>query len=140
MNRPTCETCPFWKPIEADPGAGRCQYNAPAPTNDIALDSALAFWPITGSKDFCGCHPQFADFKFQWRQAEIRAIDEVQKVRCQETWLNARCMLTNGHSGSHEYHHRDLDQYPGRCQIFMKGERCGKQTGHEGKHVWERGD
>lgn len=129
MNRPTCETCPFWAVIVPDAVGGECHCNPPP-------------WRSTQSTDFCGSHPQFADFKFQWRQAEIAKLDEQSLLnRCDDMFHGARCILEPGHHGSHQ--HTGLvgavDQ-PDRCPIFIGGERCAKQAGHDGKHVWESGD
>lgn len=129
MNRPTCETCPFWDaPVFlSSSGPGRCRHDAPTLGPEPFYQ---AMFPPMFSTGFCGEHPGFQAY-----------LDESKKPdSCAETWLNARCMLAKGHDGNHEYHHRDLDREPSRCPVFVKGERCGKQAGHEGKHVWDRGD
>lgn len=131
MNRPTCETCPFWAVIVTDAVGGECHCNPPP-------------WRSTQSTDFCGSHPQFADFKFQWRQAEVAKQGEQAKAkRCEKIMLNhAYCVLPVGHAGPHEARGLFMDE-PDRCQWVVgneHGERCGKKGGHDGKHVWESGD
>lgn len=141
MNRPTCETCPFWEQPK-DGSIGQCRKNAPLNAGTHYAIRVFAAWPETGRADWCGEHPQFADFKFQWRQAEIAKLDEQSLLnRCDDMFYGARCILEPGHPGNHQ--HTGLvgtvDE-PDRCPIFIGGERCGKRAGHDGKHVWERGD
>lgn len=144
MNRPTCETCPFWANKKwgfPNEDKGECHVREPSRSVGT-LSLGVGVWPETRKDDFCGQHPQFADFKFQWRQAEITALDEKAKAnRCDNMLHAARCLLHRGHDGHHQ--HTGIVgplEEPERCSIFVGGKRCGKQIGHGGKHVWERGD
>ncbi len=72
MNRPTCETCPFWaKPHsdEASSAIGQCRRSAPRPAE--CFD-----WAKTYSTDWCGEHPDFPE----WRRRERAAIFQKQQV------------------------------------------------------------
>lgn len=68
MNRPTCETCPFWSTIgfDEDSGLGMCRRLPPAIPSTIAQEDRngpdhilLGFWPHCGKDAFCGEHPDF---------------------------------------------------------------------------------
>lgn len=69
MNRPTCETCPFWDKF-SDTGRGGCRRRSPQV--DAAASERLengptsrhfgaqyGHWPTTGVAAWCGEHPQF---------------------------------------------------------------------------------
>ena len=63
MDKPICNTCPYWN-------HGMCQRHAPRPTwvfetrttIEWKKDDADAFWPETGSHDWCGEHPDFPEY------------------------------------------------------------------------------
>ncbi len=158
MNRPTCETCPFWDRFadaSLPDGGGLCRIGRP-------VSGPVIGWRATNFKDWCGEHPDFQ----AW-------IDESKNPpRCTETFSSAQCVHDKGHQGVHEYNLQELppsrchnmfrsarctleqghkgshihgiiadpmDQ-PGRCPLFIGGERCGREIGHEGLHVWANGD
>jgi hypothetical protein len=66
MDRPTCETCPFWDgPDEV--GTGICRRHAPTPAkrsteqDKSEQDKSERFpvWPRTVEDEWCGEHPDF---------------------------------------------------------------------------------
>jgi hypothetical protein len=61
MDRPTCETCPFWDgPDEV--GLGICRKHAPTPsTTRTEPEKSFRFpvWPLTVEDEWCGEHPDF---------------------------------------------------------------------------------
>lgn len=64
MDRPRCETCPFWDKLTDDVIAfGRCRRHPPTVipnTYKVLLDDApLTLWPKTDRSDYCGDHPDF---------------------------------------------------------------------------------
>lgn len=141
MNRPTCETCPFWQQLEPNDGladgAGLCRVHAPSHSQSPVR------WPMSNKNDWCGEHPQFADFKFQWRQAEIAKLDEQAKSQaCPEIVVFAdgrlwRCTLEAGHGGQHDLHEITEQAKKERCEATRgPGERCSRLSGHSGYHQW----
>lgn len=102
MNRPTCETCPFWDrkgfglPRDPNQNMGACHFNAPTPHQGPLFQGA-GVWPDTSKDDFCGQHPQFSE----WRQAEIAALDEKERKRCHVVTPEGRCTLSSSHNGAH---------------------------------------
>lgn len=65
MDRPTCETCPFWRAEdEAEGLPGECHRHAPTPVlrDELRMSDQPeweAFWPETVADQFCGEHPDF---------------------------------------------------------------------------------
>ena len=67
MERPTCETCPYWDGDHSVKGIGYCKRNAPVPIilplrgelpNDYHIGDDPTFAELAGT-DWCGEHPQF---------------------------------------------------------------------------------
>ncbi len=56
MDKPTCETCPFWDMLYDD--SGYCKVNGPV-MND---KQTCVVWPRTQPGDFCGRHPDFPSY------------------------------------------------------------------------------
>jgi len=57
MERPTCETCPYWRDLrnpknELDE-SGECRRYPPTPNKQVSL------WPLTYDLHWCGEHPDF---------------------------------------------------------------------------------
>ncbi len=71
MERPTCETCPYYNRGEIE-----CHRNAPVPSN--STDNVPAYWPFTNHDDWCGEHPDFpiyiAELKLDRMAAKATAI------------------------------------------------------------------
>lgn len=62
MDRPTCETCPYWmiEPNEPDRSRGECRRNAPKPSptgQNVNVD--VEYWPQVFNDAWCGEHPDF---------------------------------------------------------------------------------
>lgn len=58
-DRPTCETCRFWRRLDGEEvldGQGECRRHAPSPTLEIRDDGYGALWPETWDEDWCGEH------------------------------------------------------------------------------------
>lgn len=74
MDRPTCETCPYWSAHE--PGVattGTCRRTSPVPPAlqeqaDWFNNIFAGIWPVTEESDWCGEHPDFP--------AYVKALDE----------------------------------------------------------------
>ena len=68
MNRPTCETCPFWHRKTKD--IGECRRHAPPPIAAIWVPNHSAVsegflsphWRVTFSNQWCGEHPDIPVF------------------------------------------------------------------------------
>lgn len=52
MERPRCETCPFWERNETLTCFGDCHRHPP---QVVTLDNE--WWPCTSGSDWCGEHP-----------------------------------------------------------------------------------
>lgn len=59
MDRPTCETCPFWNRHHKDDLGGQCRKDPPK------LKRGISNWPSTYEAEWCGCHPDFSDWLHQ---------------------------------------------------------------------------
>jgi hypothetical protein len=61
MERPMCETCPYWDSPSKDTTSGLCCRNAPRSLSSFhdAVDDPVAQWPMTMEWEFCGEHPDF---------------------------------------------------------------------------------
>ena len=71
MDKPTCETCPYWDKLIAAsgdwPAEGNCHRNAPRPFHrestdddpDGEEDYRNDRWPCVPGHGFCGEHPGF---------------------------------------------------------------------------------
>lgn len=60
MNRPTCETCPFWAVLSPTAIGGECHKNPPP-------------WLGATSTDFCGAHRHFPAWMAQQEVARFEA-------------------------------------------------------------------
>jgi hypothetical protein len=60
MDRPTCETCPYWREVEGQQ-EGECRRHTPTIGERIdGIESMVnAEWPYTDYFDWCGEHPDF---------------------------------------------------------------------------------
>ena len=60
MNKPTCDTCPYW--LRSDilrwENTGTCRRHPPSIPED-PQDPGCVSWPRTNHSDFCGEHPDF---------------------------------------------------------------------------------
>lgn len=144
MNKPTCETCPFWEkkttPLDSLPlsmrgrarAAGRCRVHSPKKCGMCGSES----WPVTGDVDFCGEHPDFKAY-----------VDELKKPLIEKTarcdsffpWtladdeIGMRCELPSGHQGEHKYAH-----VGSRCRETCSLGRCTLWSGHDGIHDFKQ--
>jgi hypothetical protein len=74
MNKPTCETCPFWSQHGYDDASlGQCRRFPPLLASTPSLEELngvfpkCGFWPETGKEAWCGEHPQFQ----AWLSADL---------------------------------------------------------------------
>lgn len=92
MNRPTCETCPFWKgpPNINYDSIGTCRRYPPKPSGRM---------PSTDKSDWCGEHPDFSLWKHAQRVARFEAAGD---AHCDFfTPPSSPCTLPKGHAGVH---------------------------------------
>ena len=61
MDRPTCETCPYWAPHTKNPPSGSCRIRHPTHDTLECDDGAVIpwGWPESLSFMWCGEHPDF---------------------------------------------------------------------------------
>jgi hypothetical protein len=72
MNRPTCETCPYWESLDCN--LGYCRRRAPRPYSDLMSEHEERFaaeWPSSTPDDWCGEHPDFPE----WIESQRKPID-----------------------------------------------------------------
>jgi hypothetical protein len=66
MERPTCETCPYfsWFSEDMREEVGECHRRAPTPLHDAPdLHEPLSWWPcVVANVHWCGEHPDFPAF------------------------------------------------------------------------------
>lgn len=67
MDRPTCETCPWFEAWERS--SGECRRHAPQPRvllENTDEEHVIPRWPELCSEDWCGEHPLAAEWARVW--------------------------------------------------------------------------
>ena len=75
MERPKCETCPYWVGDPEEP-MGECRIHYPEiPSGSPSyLVEGLGYWPETSRKAGCGDHPDFPAYLASLKKPELPPI------------------------------------------------------------------
>jgi len=96
MNKPTCETCPYYLLIYNESQTGECFKNVPVVTSHDRVTS----FPRTQSHKWCGGHPDFPKWLENLKELERsgRTLDESQYYeKCEQLtkWFEDAILKNN---------------------------------------------
>jgi len=77
VDKPACETCPYWLVSDRDDNQGTCSRYPPTVPSDVSCqyDPLSMLWPLTYHDTSCGEHPDFPAWIEEQRAAR-KATDE----------------------------------------------------------------
>ncbi len=109
MNKPTCETCPFWEITNDKMRLGECHIGRPLAHLDPEDSNGGSFtiWPSTCGEDWCGEHPQFQAWLAETNKpiglAVMKKGDTFVLLCKARSESGAYCNLPHEHQGRHAF-------------------------------------
>jgi len=98
MNRPTCETCPFWAVADPESLYQECVRFPPNDQERVnfteGFSGLVGKWPRTHQDEWCGEHPLM---KFSLAHPSDRPN------LCPLLMNSVRCQKELGHAGEHDF-------------------------------------